>query len=429
MKLTGLIKPSIHGLIEHHTGRNINFTFLNALSRTTCLEVLEDRETAPKHSFETFQYSLTILKTLKSRSSEATSRHDNNPQVHLRQTAFWCSRDRCILLTGLSTCHPLRFTLAPRSATAAQAQTPRARHVQTASLGRLSTMSTLEQELDLLGQSLKRKRSPSSDDLDGQHSTRTLPSRDRFTERRDSVVGSSLEHPIDLDDDSEDAEAGTLAALNLPREIIVIEDSDEDVDISTASVPTDRRWQKRAPEREQVPRPKRKKLSKSERAPKRRMFPVLVMDDPEFLRSKLMVERITRYTFKQTELLREALYPLKTPIIISGRLIKSGNYRLAILGDTVLKTALLDSRFQVEETLQETHLGAQNLMTNRTLARLAEHHGLHNILTPYFPADGPNIHVVATLIEAIIGAVWNDSDKDLTAVKRLLEALYGIRLD
>lgn len=68
-------------------------------------------------------------------------------------------------------------------------------------------------------------------------------------------------------------------------------------------------------------------------------------------------------------------------------------------------------------------------MTNRTLARLAEHHRLDDLLIPYFPGKPPSVHVVATLIEAIIGAVWNDSEKDLTAVKRLLEAFYGIRLD
>lgn len=321
-------------------------------------------------------------------------------------------------------------------------------------------MSTLEQELDLLGQSLKRKRSASSDSLDGQHHMRPPPNSGRVTARRDSVAGSCLEHPIDLDDDSEDAEAGILAALNLPREIIVIEDSDEDADISNTSISFSRSSRKRVRKRERLP--ERTRIPEPKRAAEPKMYPVLVMDDAKFLRSKALVEEVTRYSFKKAELIREALYPFKTAVIISDKLIKSGNWRLAILGDTVLKTALLDSRFGVNETLckaplsphgqslssfkcshvrssalfrvltsitDETHIFGQDRGTNAALAEAARRHGLRDLLVPFIVSRDPSSKMLGTLVEAIIGAIWVDSDKDLAAVKRFLEVLYHIKLD
>ncbi|SMQ51454.1 unnamed protein product [Zymoseptoria tritici ST99CH_3D7] len=288
-------------------------------------------------------------------------------------------------------------------------------------------MSTLEQELDLLGQSLKRKRSASSDSLDGQHHMRPPPNSGRVTARRDSVAGSCLEHPIDLDDDSEDAEAGILAALNLPREIIVIEDSDEDADISNTSISFSRSSRKRVRKRERLP--ERTRIPEPKRAAEPKMYTVLVMDDAKFLRSKALVEEVTRYSFKKAELIREALYPFKTAVIISDKLIKSGNWRLAILGDTVLKTALLDSRFGVNETLYETHIFGQDRGTNAALAEAARRHGLRDLLVPFIVSRDPSSKMLGTLVEAIIGAIWVDSDKDLAAVKRFLEVLYHIKLD
>jgi dsRNA-specific ribonuclease len=61
------------------------------------------------------------------------------------------------------------------------------------------------------------------------------------------------------------------------------------------------------------------------------------------------------------------------------------------------------------------------------LARIAIHHGLQGYAGLPHPdlTKRSEVHILGTLIEAIIAAVWTDTNRDLHAVKRLLLVLYG----
>jgi hypothetical protein len=189
-------------------------------------------------------------------------------------------------------------------------------------------MSFLLQEgLGFFARGLKRKRSLSSDDSDDESRISARPSFGGDRERHDSVAGNSsehpiaipgscLEHPIEIEDDPADAVARTLPlpAASAGQFFVL-----------------------------RLPPPPASELS---------TLRILRMDDPDFLRAKLHVEYVTGFTFTRPDLLREALCPVRgPPFNIEGRIVRSGNWRLALLGDTVLRTVLMDSRIWQEESL------------------------------------------------------------------------------
>ncbi|CAD0113522.1 unnamed protein product [Aureobasidium uvarum] len=71
---------------------------------------------------------------------------------------------------------------------------------------------------------------------------------------------------------------------------------------------------------------------------------------------------------------------------IGGRLVYDGNKRLAILGDTAMALAIAGPWYERDDTLASTKLAAN-------------------------------------LIEAVVGAVWLDSDESIAAVRQVMEAL------
>lgn len=307
-----------------------------------------------------------------------------------------------------STKNSLHFIDSPdrRAADPASFEPLHARH---APPPQVSTMNReLEHELELLGQSLKRKRriSDSGSEARGRR-TPSPPSFSAAEARQDSVIGDSFENPIEILGDS------------FARPIEIDDDDEGPVGGGVLLVPA---------------------------APRNiGGFPVLRLQDPNFAPYKMRVEDVTGYTFKRSELLLEALYPYKCPVVVGGRLVHSGNWRLALLGDAVLKTALVDSRIVVDETSGKfrraiklicresaglvtewitgaTAQYAQRYLTNVALAQVALRHGLQ-------PSNqASSAKALGTLIEAIIGAIWIDSDKDLDTVKSALEGLYGVPL-
>jgi hypothetical protein len=251
-----------------------------------------------------------------------------------------------------------------------------------------ATSHTLESELDLLANSLKRKRSDSRDDPNGQKRNPPPPQLSEGRKRVDSVteetspatggarerivpiVGSSAEHPIELDDGTPEAAASDSSDPTARRETIVIDDDDwldvEDVPSSIPAVRYAAKKLRRAEQRGAAPArvpllPRKRRTTpavQSQRGtipvgPRQsKNYPELRIDDPEFLRAREHVEKVIEYTFERSELLLEALYPDRSkPVMIAGQLISYANYRLALLGDSVLKTALIDSRMQEGESL------------------------------------------------------------------------------
>lgn len=77
---------------------------------------------------------------------------------------------------------------------------------------------------------------------------------------------------------------------------------------------------------------------------------------PGFLAAKDHIEDLIGHSFTDPRVLLEAMYPLKNEWArIGARLIlREANYRLALVGDAVLKLAILDARFDIME-LNGTH--------------------------------------------------------------------------
>lgn len=70
------------------------------------------------------------------------------------------------------------------------------------------------------------------------------------------------------------------------------------------------------------------------------------MNDHDFVTAEKHLEELTSYKFIKRELLREALYPLNEVACIEGqlhRLLAQGNKMMAIVGDTVMRTAVMDA--------------------------------------------------------------------------------------
>ncbi|CAI7593106.1 unnamed protein product [Penicillium viridicatum] len=121
------------------------------------------------------------------------------------------------------------------------------------------------------------------------------------------------------------------------------------------------------------------------------------------------------YHFNSTPLLEEALHPAGTRPL-------QGNKRLALLGDSVLSTSLLDEWYDTEDG---DHTLRKNAC-NKHLSCKGEACELDDFITGQ-PAQKGEITngTRATTVEAILGAVWIDSGMDIHAVDRV-KANLGI---
>ncbi|CZT14584.1 uncharacterized protein RCC_12056 [Ramularia collo-cygni] len=92
--------------------------------------------------------------------------------------------------------------------------------------------------------------------------------------------------------------------------------------------------------------------------------------------------------------------------------------------------AILDARYDLAELTGTTDLIVQRLVSDQNLANIADALGITPHLAIWYQ-KGVEVskRAKATTIEAIIGAVWFDSGKDLDAVKKILPALLGEELD
>lgn len=83
------------------------------------------------------------------------------------------------------------------------------------------------------------------------------------------------------------------------------------------------------------------------------------MLDPTWLETRAAVEDIIEYEFTNPEYLREAMYPIEevawTRLVdgtsSNGRFFRQGNRKLALVGDTVMKTVILNTWFWRQEII------------------------------------------------------------------------------
>lgn len=157
----------------------------------------------------------------------------------------------------------------------------------------------------------------------------------------------------------------------------------------------------------------------------------LLMDDPAFLAQKTHVENVLQYLFKRPELLREAMYcfkgvPARLP---SGQVLIEANYQLAQVGDSILRMTLIDYWFEHErKSIGTTEACLQRLIPDRNLTIVAQMHGISALLHKYGGA-GTGKKGIPTTVEAIIGAVWYDSGKDVLTMRNILSILLGVTFE
>ncbi|RMZ69975.1 rnase iii [Pyrenophora seminiperda CCB06] len=141
------------------------------------------------------------------------------------------------------------------------------------------------------------------------------------------------------------------------------------------------------------------------------------------------VEAILQYHFSSSELLDEAL--LAAGAAASSKNIEGdvrGNKRLALLGDSVLQEAVLEPWYNSEESTDEGHNRVENLCRNTKLSQVAQRSGISSYITKNPSQSGPvPQETAASTIEALVGAVYLDSGKDISMVKKALEAIGFFR--
>ncbi|KAH8727339.1 ribonuclease III domain-containing protein [Phaeosphaeriaceae sp. PMI808] len=137
------------------------------------------------------------------------------------------------------------------------------------------------------------------------------------------------------------------------------------------------------------------------------------------------VKSILKYQFLNRDLLSEAL--LAAGASTSSKDIHGdvqGNKRLALLGDSVLREAVLEPWYSTNESTEEGSNKVKNLCRNRKLSQVAQESGLVNyvVKNPCQQGDVPQ-ETAASTVEAVVGAVYLDCGNDMPTIKRVLEAL------
>lgn len=78
-------------------------------------------------------------------------------------------------------------------------------------------------------------------------------------------------------------------------------------------------------------------------------IPTLDVDDPCFASSLAAIEDILNYNFNDRALVLEALLGERREVMIGEKLVRQGSQRLAVLGDTMLRSAFWDANFTNDE--------------------------------------------------------------------------------
>lgn len=79
--------------------------------------------------------------------------------------------------------------------------------------------------------------------------------------------------------------------------------------------------------------------------------PELRLDDPSFQVSLQCIQDTVQHQFARPSLVREALVGERSPVLIGGEAIPQDNQKMAMLGDTILKSAYMDTVTRRNELL------------------------------------------------------------------------------
>ncbi|KAJ5648172.1 hypothetical protein N7490_004544 [Penicillium lividum] len=132
-----------------------------------------------------------------------------------------------------------------------------------------------------------------------------------------------------------------------------------------------------------------------------------------------IIDDIIQYVFKSLTLLDIAF---RAP----GAADSKGNKGMALIGDAVLRLVLYEHGYEADASTK-TMTGSQNTnATNANLARLGFGLGLADLIELNPSARGAvPMKLMATTMEALIGAVYLDCGKDITVTRQVI-ILLGI---
>ncbi|KAF3171125.1 hypothetical protein TWF788_010011 [Orbilia oligospora] len=129
------------------------------------------------------------------------------------------------------------------------------------------------------------------------------------------------------------------------------------------------------------------------------------------------IQNVIGYVFKSNTLVEEALESTGHARLVSGK--GDGHRRLALLGDKVLGLVQIDQWYGTQQT--------RDNVTNRRLQECADQLGITSeiLVAPeqaYLHLQGGQIGRVtsASAVEALLGAVWLDSNRDFEQVKKVV---------
>ncbi|MHA1681788.1 MAG: ribonuclease III domain-containing protein [Promethearchaeota archaeon] len=129
------------------------------------------------------------------------------------------------------------------------------------------------------------------------------------------------------------------------------------------------------------------------------------------------IQVLLQYNFKNESLLIEAL---TTPAFGRQHGVKYYE-RLEFLGDSILKMILTTTLFDMDlEDPEELTKTRAILESNKVLATQAAYLGLHEFARSLSPIEVTDIGILSDIFEALCGAIYLDSGKDMNVVKRVL---------
>ncbi|KAI6804100.1 hypothetical protein KC356_g2767 [Hortaea werneckii] len=133
--------------------------------------------------------------------------------------------------------------------------------------------------------------------------------------------------------------------------------------------------------------------------------------------AKSLIQDLAGYSFRDENILLDALDT-------TGLRVQQSNQRMALLGDAILKFVILGDWYPTGTPKGAGNDHVSSIGSNANLAAAARLHGIEACVLTNPGHRGPvSQATLSTTVEAIIGAVYLDSEKNLDAVRTFMEAL------
>ncbi|TGO41115.1 hypothetical protein BHYA_0026g00210 [Botrytis hyacinthi] len=139
---------------------------------------------------------------------------------------------------------------------------------------------------------------------------------------------------------------------------------------------------------------------------------------------KTFVKDNLDYDFKEDQLLTEALV---TSGVVSGAgsiVEQQGNRRLALIGDALIRLELVHTKYLEGAKLATSQRCVSKNASNHNLGTIGQRNGLVDQMVLPDCQPKPSEYTVATTVEALIGAIWLDSEQDFGLIGRAIRALH-----